>query len=93
MISTYIVADFESDDKTVEVTYINEEDFEYTKELDTGFEKSRAQMKPSDEDLENEEYNEENFEYTRECEVLKPSEEEDIDYDTLNDLEVIVFDE
>ena len=61
-------------------------------ELDTGFEKSRAQMKPSEEDLENEEYNEEDFEYTGKYEGLKPS-EEDIDYDTLNDLEVIVFDE
>ena len=33
MISTYIVADFESDDKTVEVTYINEEDFEYKRTI------------------------------------------------------------
>jgi len=33
MISTYIVADFESDDKTVEVTYINEENFEYKRTI------------------------------------------------------------
>ena len=29
MISTYIVAEYEPTDKTVEVTYINENDFEY----------------------------------------------------------------
>ena len=58
-------------------------------------------LQPSKEDFENEEDNEEDFEedneedleYTGEFEGLKPSEEEDIDYDTLNDLEVIVFDE
>lgn len=33
MISTYIVADFESNDKTVEVTYINEENFEYKRSI------------------------------------------------------------
>ena len=33
MISTYIVADFESNDKTVEVTYINEENFEYKRTI------------------------------------------------------------
>ena len=33
MISTYIVANFESDDKTVEVTYINEENFEYKRTI------------------------------------------------------------
>jgi len=29
MISTYIVAEYQLNDKTVEVTYINEENFEY----------------------------------------------------------------
>jgi hypothetical protein len=77
-------------DEDLENEEDNEEDFAYTRELDTGFEKSRSQMKASKGSLEgmnpssdNEEYND----YTME------TSDEDIDYDTLNDLEVIVFDE
>ena len=87
----------------------NEEEFEYTRELEglkpseqdlenparkTG---ELEGLKPSEQDLENP------ARKTGESEGLKPSqgsheglkplEEEDIDYDTLNDLEVIVFDE
>jgi hypothetical protein len=57
----------------------NEEEFEYTRE--------REGLKPSEQDLENP------ARKTGESDGLQPSEEEDIDYDTLNDLEVIVFDE
>ena len=33
MISTYIVAEYQPNDKTVEVTYINEENFEYKRNV------------------------------------------------------------
>jgi len=87
----------------------NEEEFEYTRELEglkpseqdlenparkTG---ELEGLKPSEQDLENparKTGESEGFQPSQGShEGLKPLEEEDIDYDTLNDLEVIVFDE
>jgi len=98
----------------------NEEDFEYTRELE-GLNPSEEynDEEYNEEKLENEEYNEENIEEDNEehneenieedneevndevneedneedNDYTRDTSDEDIDYDTLNDLEVIVFDE